>query len=44
MRSHSSVQPMMARFENSPDYPEDLFLTGEEAAELGGFQHHAGCG
>ena len=24
---------MMARFENSSDYPEDLFLTGEEAAE-----------
>ena len=30
---NSSVKPMMARFENSSDYPEDLFLTGEEAAE-----------
>ena len=26
---NSSVKPMMARFENSSDYPEDLFLTGE---------------
>ena len=30
---NSYVKPMMARFENSSDYPEDLFLTGEEAAE-----------
>lgn len=30
---NSSVKPMMARFENSSDYPEDLFLTGEKAAE-----------
>lgn len=29
----SSVKPMMARFQNSADYPEDMFLTGEEAAE-----------
>lgn len=30
----SSVRPMMDRFVNSNDYPEDLFVTGEEAAEL----------
>jgi len=30
---NSSVKPMMARFQNSSDYPEDLFMTGEEAAE-----------
>ena len=30
----SSVRPMMDRFVNSSDYPEDLFLTGEEAAEI----------
>jgi len=30
----SSVRPMMERFENNSDYPEDLFLTGKEAAEL----------
>lgn len=30
----SSVRPMMERFMNNPDYPEDLFLTGEQAAEL----------
>jgi len=30
----SSVRPMMERFENKNDYPEDLFVTGEEAAEL----------
>lgn len=30
----SSVRPMMDRFVNNPDYPEDLFLTGERAAEL----------
>lgn len=30
----SSVRPMMERFVNNPDYPEDLFLNGEQAAEL----------
>lgn len=30
----SSVRPMMERFLNNPDYPEDLFLNGEQAAEL----------
>lgn len=30
---NSSVHPMMERFKNNPDYPEDLLLTGEEAAE-----------
>ncbi|MEG0565360.1 MAG: DHH family phosphoesterase, partial [Hungatella sp.] len=30
----SSVRPMKARFMNIPDYPEDLFLTGDQAAEL----------
>jgi len=30
----SSVRPMMERFINNPDYPEDLFLKGERAAEL----------
>ncbi|MEG2350504.1 MAG: DHH family phosphoesterase, partial [Hungatella sp.] len=30
----SSVRPMKARFMNTPDYPEDLFLTGDQAAEL----------
>lgn len=30
----SSVRPMMERFINNPDYPEDLFLKGEKAAEL----------
>lgn len=30
----SSVRPMMERFLNNPEYPEDLFLTGERAAEL----------
>lgn len=30
---NSSVWPMMDRFKNTPDYPEDLLLTGEEAAE-----------
>ena len=29
----SSVRPMMDRFKDNPDYPEDLFLTGEEAAQ-----------
>ncbi|MBS5062372.1 MAG: DHH family phosphoesterase [Hungatella hathewayi] len=29
----SSVRPMMERFMNNPDYPEDLFLTGDQAAE-----------
>jgi c-di-AMP phosphodiesterase-like protein len=30
----SSVRPMMERFLNNPDYPDDLFLTGERAREL----------
>lgn len=30
---NSSVKPMMARFQNNPDYPEDLLMTGEEAAQ-----------
>ncbi len=30
----TSVQPMMDRFLDNPDYPEDLFLTGSQAAEL----------
>lgn len=30
---NSSVRPMMDRFKDNPDYPEDLFLTGEEAAQ-----------
>lgn len=30
----SSVRPMMDRFVNSSDYPDDLFLSGEEAAEI----------
>lgn len=30
----SSVRPMMERFLNNPDYPDDLFLNGEQAAEL----------
>lgn len=30
----SSVRPMMDRFVNSNDYPDDLFVTGEEAAAL----------
>lgn len=30
----SSVQPMMNRFLDNPEYPEDLFLTGAQAAEL----------
>lgn len=30
----SSVRPMMDRFVNSNDYPDDLFLSGEEAAEI----------
>ncbi len=30
----SSVRPMMDRFVESPDYPEDMFLTGNQAAEL----------
>lgn len=29
----SSVRPMMDRFVNSDDYPEDLFLTGAQATE-----------
>ena len=30
----SSVRPMMERFTESSDYPEDMFLKGEEAAAL----------
>ena len=30
----TSVRPMMERFLNNPDYPEDLFLNGEKAAEV----------
>lgn len=30
----TSVQPMMNRFLDNPEYPEDLFLTGPQAAEL----------
>ncbi|MCI8887199.1 MAG: DHH family phosphoesterase [Hungatella sp.] len=30
----SSVRPMMERFLNNPDYPDDLFLTGDKAAEM----------
>lgn len=30
----TSVQPMMERFTENPEYPEDLFLTGPQAAEL----------
>lgn len=30
----SSVRPMMERFIGTPDYPEDIFLTGAQAAEL----------
>lgn len=30
---NASVRPMMARFQNSADYPEDLLLNGEAAAE-----------
>lgn len=30
----TSVQPMMARFLENPEYPDDLFMTGSQAAEL----------
>ncbi len=30
----SSVRPVMERFLNNQDYPDDLFLNGEQAAEL----------
>lgn len=30
----SSVRPMMERFINNPDYPDDLFLTGDKACDL----------
>ncbi len=30
----TSVQPMMNRFVDNPDYPDDLFLTDSQAAEL----------
>lgn len=30
---NSSVRPMMDRFTDNSDYPEDLFVTGEEASE-----------
>ncbi|MCI9503423.1 MAG: DHH family phosphoesterase [Hungatella sp.] len=30
----SSVRPMMERFTNNPDYPDDMFLTGERARDM----------
>lgn len=30
----TSVQPMMNQFVNNPEYPDDLFLSGDQAAEL----------
>lgn len=30
----TSVKPMMSQFQNNPDYPDDMFLTGAHAAEL----------
>ena len=30
----SSVRPMMERFQNNPEYPDDMFLNGAKAAEL----------
>ena len=30
----SSVRPMMERFQNNPEYPDDMFLNGGKAAEL----------
>lgn len=30
----TSVQPMMARFLDNPEYPDDMFMTGAQAAEL----------
>lgn len=30
----TSVEPMMDRFRGNPEYPEDLFLNGAQAAEL----------
>jgi c-di-AMP phosphodiesterase-like protein len=30
----SSVRPMMERFQNNPEYPDDMFLKGAKAAEL----------
>lgn len=30
----SSVRPMMERFLNNPDYPDDLFLSGDKACDL----------
>ncbi len=30
----SSVRPMMERFLNNPDYPDDLFLTGDKACDM----------
>lgn len=30
----SSVRPMMERFVGNPEYPEDMFLTGREAADF----------
>ena len=34
----SSVQPMMDRFLDNPDYPEDMFLTGAQGGRAGGQQ------
>lgn len=30
----TSVQPMLSRFKNNPEYPDDMILTGAQAAEL----------
>ena len=30
----TSIQPMMEQFVSNPEYPDDLFLTGDQAAEL----------
>ena len=40
----SSVRPMKERFDESSDYPDDLFLTGKEAAEIVGRQYGSGSG
>ena len=30
---NSSVKPILKKFKDSPDYPEDMFVTGDQAAE-----------
>jgi c-di-AMP phosphodiesterase-like protein len=30
----TSVQPMLDRFRSDPDYPDDMIITGEQAAEM----------